>query len=384
MIAGELLVWLAVLDVFMTVLYARVGTSIVAGRVAGGLWRAFRWLAGWVPRWKDALLSFAGPVILVAIVACWTWIMDLGTAMIIYPNLGHGIRNTSGPTSTSFLTALYAGGISLSVVGSSSYSPQTTGFRMFYLFNSLVGTSVLSLTLTYLMQVYNALQRRASLALRAHLSTGESGDAADLLLKLGPQGQFSPGYTRLSEFAAEISSLRETYDHYPVLLYFRYRATHNALARVMLLGLDTVSLARAALDDNEFRWIKESAAMEELWRGCMNLQEALAGAFLPEDPGRIEGRRDDPQQIGEWGLRYRAAVARLRQANIATCRDEAHGEAVYIDLRGRWNGYIDAFARFMAYDPGEIDWATRHPEAALGRRLEAGAARGGNSEGNGV
>ena len=286
MAAGELLVWFALLDIFLTVLYARIGTSLFANRFAGWLWRLFRLAAGWIPRHRDAVLSFAGPIIVVLMLGAWTWILNLGTALIVWPNLGTSITNTSGPTDTSFLTALYAGGISLSVVGASNYAPQTTGFRMFYLFNSVIGTSVLSLIVTYLMQIYNALQRRAAVSLRAHLSTGETGDAADLVAGLGPHGQFSAGYSRLSEFAGQVTELREAYNLYPALLYFRDKEALHAMARVVLVALDAVSLIKSGLDDRELAWLKESAAVDELWRGCNRRVHAVHGV-------RAGGHRHD-------------------------------------------------------------------------------------------
>src|SRR5207248_2446076 len=94
------------------------------------------------------------------------------------------------PTPTDFLTAIYVGGKSLTVVGAGDFTPQTTPFRLFFLMNSVIGFSMLSLTLTYLMQIYSALQRRNVAALEAHISTDDTGDAAELIAGLGPEGSF--------------------------------------------------------------------------------------------------------------------------------------------------------------------------------------------------
>jgi hypothetical protein len=66
------------------------------------------------------------------------------------------------------IAAMYVGGSSVSIVGGSNFSPQTETFKFFFLFNSLLGLSVVSLTLTYLMQIYSALQRRNALGLRVY------------------------------------------------------------------------------------------------------------------------------------------------------------------------------------------------------------------------
>jgi hypothetical protein len=56
-----------------------------------------------------------------------------------------------------FTAALFAGGSSVSIVGSGGLEPDTEMFRLFYFLAALVGTAVTSLVLTYLMRVYTAL-----------------------------------------------------------------------------------------------------------------------------------------------------------------------------------------------------------------------------------
>ena len=55
------------------------------------------------------------------------------------------------------------------------------------------------------MQVYNALQRRNKLGLNLELSSAETGDAAELIAGLGPEGKFDAGYSDLSEMAGDVA-----------------------------------------------------------------------------------------------------------------------------------------------------------------------------------
>src|SRR3982751_3875373 len=175
---GFLLLGLALLDVFLEVLYARLGTGILAPRISKLLWRLFLWASRPLGRRRRVAMSFCGPVIVVALVVTWALGLTLGTALIIHPVLGTAVRAHRGPTATDFLTAMYVGGSSVSIVGGSNFSPQTGAFKFFFLVNSLLGLSVVSLTLTYLMQIYTALQRRNALALHVYLFSAQRGDAA--------------------------------------------------------------------------------------------------------------------------------------------------------------------------------------------------------------
>ncbi|MHC2365179.1 ion channel [Rhizobium leguminosarum] len=54
------------------------------------------------------------------------------------------------------MTALLVAGNSLSIGGGGDYSPHTSATRIFFLVNSLIGASAMSLVLSYLVQVYSA------------------------------------------------------------------------------------------------------------------------------------------------------------------------------------------------------------------------------------
>ena len=185
-ISGISIVLLILLDVFLTVLYARMGSGLLSPKLARTVWRVFRLVARSFPRHCDRIASFCGPVILVCLVFVWVAGLTLGNGLLFHPVLGSAIRSSSGNTPTDFVSALYAGGSSISIVGSADFSPQVAHYRLIYLFNSIVGLSVTSLTLTYLMQIYSQLQQRNTFGLKVYLATSETGDAAALIAGLAP------------------------------------------------------------------------------------------------------------------------------------------------------------------------------------------------------
>jgi hypothetical protein len=120
---GILLVLIILLDIFLTVLYARIGTSIIGSRVAQLIWASFVKASKVFGSRQGAVLSFCGPVILVLLVAVWALGLTLGAALIMHPELGTSIRATNGETPTDFITAMYAGGTSMAIVGASDFTP---------------------------------------------------------------------------------------------------------------------------------------------------------------------------------------------------------------------------------------------------------------------
>src|SRR4051794_29140303 len=202
---------LALIDVFMTVLYARAHGGVIAHAVGNGVWHAFRGAGRLAGRHAAGVLSLCGPTVLVMMLLAWALTLTVGAALIMWPELGNGIRASAGETPQDFVTALFAAGNSLSIVGAGGFEPHTRAMRALYLFNSIAGASVLSLTLTYLMQVYTALLRRNSLALTLYLLSDESEDAAELLCGLGPRGDFDTGATTLGDLSTELASIKETH-----------------------------------------------------------------------------------------------------------------------------------------------------------------------------
>lgn len=355
-LAGAVVLAVTLLDVFLTVLYARAGTGLLAPRLARGVWRVFRGLSGGR---RAGILSYCGPAQLVALVLMWGVLLALGAGLVIHPALGGGVESSSGATDTDFVTALFVGGSSMSIVGASDYGPTSPGYKLLFLFDSLVGLSVTSLTLTYLMQVYTALRSRNTVGLTVQAQSGETGDAAELLVRWGPRGRFEGGYNNLSTLAGEVVAVKETHHFYPVLFYFRFKDASYAMSRILLVALDAAALVRTALDPRELGWLQESAALSELERASSMLLRTLNESFPVQDAPSAASARSRER----WRLRYGEALLRLREAGIPTRADPEAGAREYVELRATWQPGIEALAPALRFRMEEVDTAGRAARA---------------------
>lgn len=372
---GAIVMLCLLADVFLTVLYARMGATLLSGYVGRITWRIFRRVASLFPRHRGAILSFCGPAMMLVLVAFWAVGLTVGVALIFCPALGTAIQSGSGqPIPHDFVTAMYAAANSLSIVGAGSYSAKTTAFKFVYMFNSLVGLCGISLTLTYLMQVYSALRERNAAALRAYLATGETGDAAEFVAGLGPNGDFNNATSRLSNMAEGIADVKETHHFYEMLVYFRFPETYYAVTSLAGIALDTVSIIKSALDDERFATLKESGAVQDLWRASQRLLSVIADGLLPGGRSpRDESESPDAATRERWRRRYQAAVRRLREAGIATVSDEESGFRAYAALRKQWEPDATRLAHAMLYDPMDLDPAGSQPQETTEERPDAQA-----------
>ena len=99
---GIALMLIMPVDVFLTVLYARIG-SAAPGRLGGGgivspwigrgVWAAFRRLGPREGDRRDAVFSFCGPTVVVALLLPWALLPIVGAALVVHPALGTAVRS---------------------------------------------------------------------------------------------------------------------------------------------------------------------------------------------------------------------------------------------------------------------------------------------------
>src|SRR3712207_9561899 len=85
-ILGIPLMLVVLADVFLTVLYARMGTSILSERLGRALWLAFHGVSKLAPSRRDRVLAYAGPVVVLPVLAAWGLVLVPGAAPVISPH----------------------------------------------------------------------------------------------------------------------------------------------------------------------------------------------------------------------------------------------------------------------------------------------------------
>ena len=356
-LVGGAIVLIFLADIFLTVLYARAGTGLLAPHWNRFIWSLVRALSKLFGRHRGVVLSFGGPLIIILLIVFWSLGLTVGSALIIQPELGGAIRPSSGTGPKDFVTALLVAGNSLSIVGGGDYSPHTPGTRILYLLNSLIGTSVLSLILSYLVQVYSALRERNAVALTVDTLTDCTGDAARALAGLGSDGKFQGGYSELANLASSLARVKEAHHFYPLLFYFRFPDPRYSVSRVCFVVLDLVTLTDTALDPERFGWLAKSSAMTRLRRGGELLLKSLEIGL----PGEETRRGDRTDELNEFKGHYSASCGELEKARLI--RDVPDVES-YVAERLKWEPRILSVATVLGYTIDDITCVERRPGAS--------------------
>ena len=353
---GFAMIFIVLGDIYLAVLYPRSGKGWVGIHLSKTIWRVFRGIAQ-APIWqrrgdrsqREIFLSYCGPTLLVMVVSVWIALLLVGFACVIWSELGSEIRATDGTTPPDFVTALYYSGCILTTLGLGDLVPQTPYLRMLTLAEAMLGFSIFTLTITYLLAVYSALTHRNIFALSLHHRTLQTGDAAELLARLGADGDLSNLRSDLTNISGSLLTLLESHHAYPVVHYFRFQETHYALARIGFLAMETMTLICSALHPDRYRSLIRSATVIELGNGGQHFLMELAKTFLPAK--QMGGMRQAEDLLRG---RYYQAIERLKQESIEVNPDLEAGADLYISLRRQWEPYVMTIAQYMAYDWQEI------------------------------
>ena len=360
-IIGAALILLFLGDVFLTVLYARAGTGWLAPYWNRAVWALLRATSRLFGRRQGAILSLAGPLIVVSLIGFWALGLTVGAALVIRPELGVAIKPSNGDTPTDLITALLVAGSSLSIVEGGDYAPHTAGTRILFLVNSLIGASVLSLVLSYLVQVYSALRERNTLALTIHLMTASTGDAAEMLARLGLNENCSDVTSELSNLARALAATKEAHHFYPLLFYFRFEDPLYSVSRFSFIVLDLVTLIGTALDQRRFRSLARSGPVASLRQCALLLLSTLDRNFpTGEDPASV------PADTSRTGQSYAAAIDTLGGAGVAV---QSYGMDRYVAERRSWEPIVRRIAPALGYGMDEID--RRQPHSGGQARRQA-------------
>lgn len=341
---GSTIVLAALIDVFLTVLHGRAGAGLIAPRMNAWLWRGVRAIAVRMPRGGDRLLALTGPAFLVVTAALWWVMLWFGFALIAWPMLGEWLRASDGPTPTDFPAALYYSGYSLTTLGTGDIVPKTDLARILMILQAATGFTVITLTLTYILSVYTALTRQNTYAQTLHHFSGGSGRPVDLLANLLAGGSTDAIEARLETIGRGALDLLESHHAYPVLHYFRMADARYALARIVLLVLEPLTLLRSGAVVGPDR-LHHTSTFALAWGAGLDLVRQTAHT-LPS------GLLQPVPRAGEDTLHARLQHARARGLSV---RDDDDVQARHRALHAQWWPRARGFAQAMAYDWRRID-----------------------------
>ena len=223
-----------VLFTFADLLYTTLSTNgagWLSGRVARTVWGVFFWLGG--RNGRRQVLGLAGLSIVVVTLSLWIGLTWVGFSLIFMAD-AEAIRHGDTHVPASAWERVYYVGYTLATLGNGDFYATTNFWKVFSSFVAFVGLSVITIAITYLIQVMSAEIQKRQLALQISVM---GGSPTGLLRSSwdGRSGEFEGIATNL---VPQILSHAQHHLAYPIIHYFH--STNPT---------ESSSLSLAALDE---------------------------------------------------------------------------------------------------------------------------------------
>ncbi|WP_209307556.1 potassium channel family protein [Geodermatophilus sp. DF01-2] len=185
----------------------------------------------------------SGPLGMVLVVLTWAILVVIGGALVHWPHLDDGFSLGSGldpDRRGGFLDAVYVSLVTTATLGFGDIVPTAAWLRVVLPIQAFIGFALLTAAVTWVLQLYPALIRRRTLAVR--LATLREVDTAAMLTS--PDGTLAVQV--LAGLADSFAQARVDVTQYAETYYFREYSADAALAAMVTVAADLADAASRA------------------------------------------------------------------------------------------------------------------------------------------
>lgn len=268
---GILIQIIVLVDIFKTIIYIN-GAGFLSGLASRAIWRLFFWASK--GNGNSKLLNLSGPVILLFFLFMWVTLIWLGYSLM-YLSDSDSVINTATGASASIIGKIYYVGYTLTSLGNGGYRPASGAWQIISNIMGLNSTVFISLCISYLLPVLQAVIDKRSLALQIAML----GSTPEEIISNGYNGKnFNAIYQRFTNLESLLIKHSERHLAYPILHYFHANNKLHALP-LNLAALDEAMIIQKIYkidnSENSFHW-------KVLANTLNNFYERLDSVFIIE------------------------------------------------------------------------------------------------------
>ena len=244
-IAGLALAAMTLGDVFQTV--------VVPGGSRASLKVAKRLLFILLPLWKAArghrhgLSSAFAPLVLVLCFILWMSMLAFAFGLMAY-----AVRAHFQPPLRSLPDAIYMVGSSIVTIGVSEEDALGIG-RWIVLAAGFCGLAVMTMAVTYLLEVQSSVSKRDIGIIKLNTSAGQPPSAVTLLERFSAIGNRAEIGAVLKDSRDWCATVRQSHTNHPSLIYFQSVSTGAGWPAALGAMLDLAILSEQCIADDELR-----------------------------------------------------------------------------------------------------------------------------------
>lgn len=335
-IGGLFLIWVALRDIFLSVVLPRAVDRRLrlSTAVSRGLWRLWKLLAKAyrAEDRREAFLGMFAPFTLMAELAMWVAVLVWGFGTLLYglPNAFHG--------TVTYPSALYFAGASLLTIGYGDITPAGEWARFAALAAGASGLAVVAVTASFLFSIFGAFRQRESFVVTLGARAGSPPSGVGLLAVAGYTSLYGDLNVVFREGQAWAAELMESHLAYPILAYFR--SSHDYESWVTTLGtlLDAAALLMSAVEPSSAPARLKAVGQARIFFNV--------GRHAAHDLARSFGLAP-ASNVGISRAEFEHACDRLNRAGFAIC-DRVQAWEHFCDLRAAYAAHLGALSGWLA------------------------------------
>lgn len=225
-VAGTALILIALLDIFMA-LFHPAGRAHLGRLVTRSVWLGFRRIA----RSRPDMINIAGAYCIASVIFVWTFTIVLGFTLVYWPHINTWFTETSEIRTSrplGFDESLNVSLGSLITLGG-DLIPKHQFIRFIMGLESVIGFGLLTASVSWLLSIYPALERRRLLAHQLTLLHHAESETGIMLHQLPS----SEAMTIFSTLSVALSQVRIDHSQFPIVYYFRFPDKHTNLPGIL-------------------------------------------------------------------------------------------------------------------------------------------------------
>ena len=286
LICGILLVLVGLLDVFFAVLNYD-GFSFLSSRVYRAAWSTVRAATKPLPEnMRHFGLSIGAPLMIPGTMLMWMAIEILGFGLIYYSQTDY-FSFTSGSRPT-LPHMIYLSGVTIGTLGYGDITPKNPFFGAVTFTQALIGFSIITLFITYILNIYQVLQQWNTLSSGLYHQARGAGDPVTLLKPHFPKGEPSGLDATIGGLHQNLTSYYEGVRRYPLVYYFHSRQARRSVPYVFRMASETAAALRWGLPKGHPA--AEEPGLPTLLTGIEEVMSGMRERFVPLPLERIGTR----------------------------------------------------------------------------------------------
>ena len=238
---GVAIAWLTLRDVFDTVVVP--GGSRASLQVTRRVGRALLTLWKGVRRTRHGITFSFAPLVLVSSFIVWMSLLALAFGLMSYAARAH-----FDPPLRSFGDSVYEAGSALVTIGLSGHVPIAHG-RWIILAAGFCGLAVMTMAVTYLLEVQSSITRRDIGIIKINTSAGQPPSAVTLLERYAAIRHCDALPDVLQEGRNWCATVRQSHSAHPSLIYFQSVSTGPGWPAALGALLDLALFAEHIIDE---------------------------------------------------------------------------------------------------------------------------------------